>query len=57
MAEQSQAQLATKRRCRGCFDNIVQLQPGGRWRDTESESAYCAPYIEHEPMPDLAPVR
>lgn len=46
-------QLATKRRCKNCTEDIVQTVPGGRWRDTESECATCAPNIWHEPLPTI----
>lgn len=47
------AQQATKTRCRNCYDNIVQLVPNGRWRDTESEGACCTKNMWHEPMPEI----
>lgn len=50
MADLSPAQRATKHRCRNCYADIVQTVPGGRWRDTESEAATCAPSIYHEPL-------
>lgn len=41
---------ATKTRCRNCYDDIVQLQPGGHWRDIEAECATCAPNLYHQPL-------
>ena len=56
MADLSQEQLATKRRCRGCYEDIVQTVPGGKWRDTGSEAATCVRSskespVWHQPLP------
>lgn len=56
MADLSPEQLATKQKCRNCYESIVQSMPGGKWRDTESECAVCVKSsnespVWHAPMP------